>query len=89
MAKSDYSAETLDKNVIAITDLNQGRMSVTNDIENVVAEVSQQLGIKATDYKWIYQDSDGNWDGWDPKTQDFIFLLSDTKEEAIEAILNQ
>lgn len=65
MRKSSFSYEVID-GVLCLIDLNEGGMSVTNDIENVLSEVyfnerRSQPGL----YKLpiVYRDSDGTWDG--------------------------
>lgn len=45
--------------------------TVTNDIENVVADISEFEGIDPLKYTILYRDSDGRWDGWDIKTKSF------------------
>lgn len=86
MSRSDYTYERI-KNIIAITDWNKGRMSVTNNIENVVEEISKAERISPTEYHWIYKDLSGLWDGWNPHTNTFILLntpfLSDAKEQIL------
>lgn len=59
--RSDYTY-TVEENVIAIIDLDLGNQSVTNDIENVLDEISAQLRGLAG-YAIIYRDSRGIWDG--------------------------
>ncbi len=89
MARADYNAREIPPHKIwSIVDQDQGRMSVTNDIENVVGEICTRQNIEAKDYKWIYCDSDGTWDGWDPVTENFISLGVDDEQEAIQLILN-
>lgn len=46
---------------IVIRDLNRGGKSVTNDIENVIASIAEQLG-NISKLRIIYQDSNGTWD---------------------------
>lgn len=70
-----------DKDFIIIEDLDRGNMSVTNDIEAVVAQIEKDEGINADYYHIIYLDSDRTWTGWSRKGS-FIFL---TKENAWEA----
>lgn len=48
-------------------------MSVTNDIENVVADIAANEGINPLEYTIIYRNSESNWDGWDAKTESFYF----------------
>lgn len=59
--RADYTY-TVEENIIAIVDLDMGSRSVTNDIENVLDEISAQLGGLAG-YAIIYRDSQGIWDG--------------------------
>ncbi len=49
--------------VIVIEDLNQGRMSVTNNIEAVVETVCAAAELTSGDAEIIYRDSDGVYDG--------------------------
>ncbi|MBO0931910.1 hypothetical protein [Fibrella aquatilis] len=58
---ADYTY-TVEGNIIVITDLDLGNKSVTNDIENVLAEIRTELGELAG-YAVIYRDSLGRWDG--------------------------
>jgi hypothetical protein len=62
-----------DKNVIAIVDADTG-MSVTNDIENVVAAVLAEEKLQPKDVFIVYRDTEGNWDGWDAVNEQFIHL---------------
>lgn len=77
MARAQYTYELVDvngKKGIAITDLNQGQVSVTNDIENVVNEIAKIEGIDPTECTIVYKDAEGVWDGWDAKSERFVFL---------------
>jgi len=60
--KSDYTYK-IDGTVLFIEDRDLGRMSVTNNIENVLEEISKELGTSIQNYQVIYRDSDGNIDG--------------------------
>lgn len=69
MSRSDYSFAVIqvfqDKRaveVVQVADANLGNMSVTNDVENVINEISARLPRPAADYAWIYRDSTGTWD---------------------------
>lgn len=42
-------------------------MSVTNNIENVLSEIRDEMGEKITDATIIYRDSEGIWDGVIPE----------------------
>ncbi|WP_445453130.1 hypothetical protein [Flavobacterium sp. 25HG05S-40] len=84
MSKSDYiyKIHQVDK-VIEIEDLNLGKMSVTNNIENVVDEIAKKEEINRDDFKVIYRDSVGNWDGYNTKTKEFISLDTDMRIVAL------
>ncbi len=58
---ADYTY-TVEGNIIAIVDLDQGSKSVTNDMENVLEDIRTELGDLAG-YAVIHQDSTGRWDG--------------------------
>jgi hypothetical protein len=66
LPKSDYKWKFKD-NILFIQDLNLGRMSVTNNIENVLSEIKDEMGEKITEAKIIYKDSQGVWDGVIPE----------------------
>lgn len=74
MSKSDYSyfIEEHEKLIIA-QDLNLGKMSVTNDIENVIEEI--QSKYPNIDFQYmIYYDTADTWDAWDIQNERFILL---------------
>jgi len=54
-------------NRIKIVDLNSGKASVTNDIENVLRKIEAWHQGSIAGYQIMYRDSDGYWDGieWD------------------------
>lgn len=60
--------------MLLIVDQDAGGMSVTNDIENVVAFIGEKEAIDPDDYFIAYKDSEGNWDGWDSLTSSFFFF---------------
>lgn len=90
MAKSDYSYKIVqweDKSFISIVDRCLGRMSVTNNIENVLDEIYENEQIEPGSLPVVYQDSDGNWDGYDYQKRSFIILHCDTESQAIQEYL--
>lgn len=90
--KSNYTYSVTDisgRNVIAIEDLNNGGMSVTNNIENVISEIENAEKIDAKCYMVIYKDSNGIFDGFDCKTGDFFPLNKNNLTEAITEYINQ
>lgn len=58
--KSDYTY-IVERGFIAITDLNRGGRSVTNDAENVIQDLVA-AGIDVNHYTILYRDSTGRWD---------------------------
>jgi hypothetical protein len=62
--RADYTYK-IDGYSLAIEDLNLGNMSVTNDIENVLATIAKKENLSLSDYQIMYCDSEGIWDGVD------------------------
>jgi len=65
MTKSEFTMSINEAiNMVLITDLNTGGMSVTNDIENVVKEVQKSLepGQNLSDYRVVSLNSFGLYD---------------------------
>ena len=88
--RSDYNhmvTQFAGRDVILIEDLNNGGMSVTNDIENVVADISLKEKIEPSRYLIVYKDSEGMWDGWDHKGQDFIPIQVTDKWQAVSRLI--
>lgn len=79
-----YRIGTLyDEKYLLIVDKDSGSVSVTNDIENVVADICEFEGIDPNQYTIVYKDSMWNWDGWSHEAKDFypflqkkVFMLS-------------
>lgn len=72
------------RDIISITDLNKGNMSVTNDIENVVKDIFDNLQTFPNNCLIIYRDSRGVWDGYDHKSRQFVPLHELTPVAAIK-----
>ena len=92
MSKSDYTfviSEVKGQPCIVIKDLNKGRKSVTNDIENVVEEIAQQKGLNPVEHIIVYRDSDGNWDGFNFSTRQFIPLQKTEWLAAVHQYIDQ
>ncbi len=86
MTKAGYDYGITD-GVIWIIDQDTSKMSVTNDIENVVEEIAKKENImKLTPV--VYRDSQGIWDGWDHAKGGFIHLGTKTRQHAIAKIIN-
>lgn len=82
MTKSDYTYEKqTHKGIpyILIEDLNQGGMSVTNDMENVLQQIAKELKTSLDSTIIIYKDSDGVYDGVYTTQNKVGFILLRTK----------
>lgn len=74
-----------DRRVVVIVDLKTpGYPSVTNAIEEVCAHIKGNRNIGYDQALWVYQDSGGVWDGYDPITKKFVFLGMDFWEDAVD-----
>jgi hypothetical protein len=52
----------IDGDILAIEDLG-GMKSVTNDIENILSDIAKYSLVNLSEYRIIYKDSQGVWDG--------------------------
>jgi hypothetical protein len=71
--------------VVAMVDCKKG-MSLTNSIDYWIKVICQSNGFSAKDKKWIYRDSIGIWDGYEPLTKKFIPINTTIFEEALAYI---
>ncbi len=61
--RADFQLEVDEKvREIRIIDEDLGNMSVTNDLERVLLEVSHHIDGALPDYAIVYRDSTGTWD---------------------------
>lgn len=79
--KSDYFYSINEpRKVLRIIDLNLGRMSVTNDIENVLTQIRKEIGKDIESLKIIYRDSVGTWDEvvpkWDGDECEYVIFVA-------------
>lgn len=75
-SRADYHyklASIEGQKVLIIYDENLGNRSVTNDIDNVVAEIAEKEQLDPTAYIIFYRDSDGQFDGWNASAADFFY----------------
>lgn len=86
ISRADYTYRLIDGEIISIIDLNLGKMSVTNDIENIIRDISVKKLLNKSEFKVIYRDSERVWDGFNIKENNFIYLECNTEEEAVEKI---
>jgi hypothetical protein len=86
-AEFSYS---LDQGILKIVDLSLGADSVTNDAEKVLRKIAQRHPGSISDYRVMYRDSLGIWDGidWDGRETRF-FLIREINEQAAERKLQQ
>ena len=70
---SDWKLVRQEGNVVFIRDLDLGRISVTNDAEQVYAHCQELYGNPSC--RVVYQDSEGHWDEIviDETTQQALF----------------
>jgi hypothetical protein len=86
-ADYEYSINRVEKR-LAIVDLDLGRMSVTNCIEDVVDEIAEIENINPSNYMIIYRDSAHWWDGWIHDKYDFVSLNCGTPQSAFDKFEN-
>lgn len=73
--------------ILLIVDLDLGGRSVTDDIDNVVADICNLEQTTEYDYFLIaYRDSMGRWDEYDPTTNAIRPLSKEGKETIEEHI---
>lgn len=84
MSSADYTYR-ITNGVISIIDLDQGGVSVTNDIENVIAEIVYKENIDPIKYKIIYRDSAGFWDGYRFLEEEFVHIGVKSEKETLES----
>jgi hypothetical protein len=88
--RADYShgiTDYLGRKFIIIEDLNKGKTSLTNDIENVVADIAEKEEIDPRQYLIVYRDSQKIWDGYDAASARFLPCNGKTYHEAMEAMI--
>lgn len=72
------------RNVLTIQDIGKDCRSLTNDILNVVEDICSKRKVDPDDYMIVYRDSEGIWDGWDSRKEDFVPLRCTTWEAAVD-----
>lgn len=90
--RSNYSYEiekTDNSTILSIIDQGGNYMSVTNNIENVIAEICKSNNIDILHTKVVYRDSEGIWDAWDTENEAFVMLNANSREEAIKKYLHE
>lgn len=79
-ALSDYNfcfRKVKEIEFLCIEDRNMGRMSVTNNIENIAERIfieNSKTLVSRHNFKIIYADSEGIWDGFNLVDMEFISL---------------
>lgn len=91
MSNSDYThfiTNFRGRGTIVIQDLNRGRKSVTNDIDNVVDEICIKERIAdPQNFIIVYKDSTSLWDIWNYSTELFIITSEQTWKDAARKYL--
>lgn len=78
--------------ILWIEDVGKNTRSVTNDMINVLNGIIKNENLKMRDYRVVYRDSNGNWDGVVPHVEthgwvfavDFYPLNTTDKDTAIK-----
>lgn len=73
MPKSQYRYH-VHEGVVSIIDEYEGgagNKTVTNNIEQVVQDISWENEIDPYNYVWVYMDTDGVWTGYEPEFDNF------------------
>lgn len=87
MPQSNYTYTIHDDRIVAIVDEHPSGAvtdkTVTNNIEDVILEITELEHLQPDNYVWLYCDTDGIWDGFDPDTQEFYLLKAESYDEAI------
>ncbi len=94
LSKADFTyvvfdVEGVDKKFISIQDQDLGGRSVTNDIENCIKDICDENNLKQEDCLVVYCDSDGIWDAYDTKINDFVVLRCETVMLAVKEYLKK
>ena len=71
MRKSNYTYSIDGRTIYIIDNQCDGYLSVTNNIENVLEEISKELNTSISNYEVIYKDTDGRIDGVHTKDGEF------------------
>lgn len=81
MARADYEYRVENRELI-ITDIDLGRMSVTNCIEEVIEEICKTMQQTPEHfYRIVYLDSDEIWTGFDYETKKFYPVDQDIMKQ--------
>ncbi|MDD3230533.1 MAG: hypothetical protein PHE09_15140 [Oscillospiraceae bacterium] len=87
--KSDFTYHTTKArgiDILVIIDLDQGGMSVTNNVEAVVRSITAELGESIYERPIIYRDSAGTYDGIDGTyMEDPFYSIGGTDEDRAAA----
>lgn len=78
--------------VLVIEDIDRGGTSVTNDIENVVADIAEEIGLNIYNMPVVYRDSTGRYDGVnaaDLRGGIFYSLGRENEQDAVLAALER
>jgi hypothetical protein len=79
VSRADFTY-SMKVNRIKIVDLNTGKASVTNDIENVLRKIEAWHQGSIAGYQIMYRDAEGYWDG----EHAGFFAIRETDEAAAE-----
>jgi hypothetical protein len=93
--RSDYAYHINSKHgkqVLAIEDLDRGGMSVTNNIEAVIAEIADEIGTSIYQMPIVYRDSEGQYDGINGeklRSDTFYGIGANEERDAVKAAIER
>lgn len=89
MSKSQYRYH-VHEGVVSIIDEYEGgagNKTVTNNIEQVIDDISRQEEIDSWNYVWVYMDTEGIWSGYEPEFDNF-FRIGSIGEDELDTVLS-
>lgn len=76
------------KRILVVLNLDLGNHPVVSKIDKVLKQIGSDAKIFISDYKVIYKDSKGLWNGYDILNNRFILFQKVHKADALTAIKN-
>jgi hypothetical protein len=93
--RSDYAYHINSKHgqqALVIEDLNRGGMSVTNNIEAIIAEIADEIGTSIYQMPIVYRDSEGQYDGINGeklRSDTFYGIGAKEEKDAVKAAIER
>lgn len=93
--RSDYAYHINSKHgqqALVIEDLDRGGMSVTNNIEAIIAEIADEIGTSIYQMPIVYRDSEGQYDGINGeklRSDTFYGIGAKEEKDAVKAAIER